>query len=234
VREETRVAIRRGEWPPKPKSRLHLSDHLLTAYREVKAREGNAVIDGEIGPKRLLSRFGGRRADSLTTRKVKEWRDEILDDHTLATVNRHLTPLRAILRMGIQNRRLDPSTLPEIEPLNENNERVRHLDEEEEQRLIAALPLLLRPLILVAIHSGMRRGKLLNLTWNDVDMAGGSVFVRRSKSGEGRRIPMSATVHRSLDTLLHERQPRTHSPIVRETEAAAFRLAMSGVDLFRV
>lgn len=124
LREEIRVAIRKGEWPPKPKAKLVLFDDLLEAYREEKPRERRAVMDGDIGFKRLLHRFGGRRPDSLTTREVKEWRDELLEGHMPATVNRHLTLLRAILRMGIRDRRLAPGTLPQFEPLDENNERV--------------------------------------------------------------------------------------------------------------
>jgi integrase len=274
LREEIRVAIRRGEWPPRPKKKLILFDDLLTAYREEKRREGKAVMDGEIGYKRLLGRFSGRRADSLTTREMKEWRDELLPGHTPATVNRHLTLLRAILRMALRDRLLDPSALPEIEPLKENNERVRYLSEDEEQRLTDALPPLLRPLVLVGIHTGMRRGELLSLTWDDVDLLGGSVLVRKSKSGEGRRIPMSATARRTFGALFETRRERMHSPVIRQSEAArrvftaprggylvnlnrawyraikvarldglrfhdlrhtfASRLAMSGVDLFRV
>ncbi len=274
VREEIRVAIRKGEWPPKPKAKAVLFDDLLEAYRREKAREGKAVMDGNIGFTRLLDRFGGRRADSLATREVKEWRDELLKGHTPATVNRHLTILRAILRMGIRDRRLDPSALPDFEPLDENNERVRYLTGDEERRLTDTLPQSLRPLITVAIHTGMRRGELLNLTWDDVDLVGSSVFVRRSKSGEGRRIPMSPTVRRMLSALSQARRERMHSSVIRQSEAErrvftaprggflrnlnrvwyraikragleglhfhdlrhtfASRLAMSGVDLFRV
>ncbi len=49
VREEIRVAIRKGEWPPKPKAKAVLFDDLLEAYRREKAREGKAVMDGNIG-----------------------------------------------------------------------------------------------------------------------------------------------------------------------------------------
>lgn len=105
LREEIRVAIRRGEWPPTPRAKEALFDDLLQAYRAEKTREGRAVMDGDIGFRRLLERFGGRRAKSLATREVKEWRDELRKGHTPATVNRHLTLLRAILRMGIRDRK---------------------------------------------------------------------------------------------------------------------------------
>ena len=72
--------------------------------------------------------------------------------------------------------------MPEFEPLEENNERVRYLTDDEEDQLLDALHESVRPLIKVAIHTGMRRGELLNLTWDNVDLNVGVIFVRTSKS----------------------------------------------------
>jgi hypothetical protein len=36
-------------------------------------------MGSDIGFRRLLGRFGGRRADSITTREVKEWRDSLVE-----------------------------------------------------------------------------------------------------------------------------------------------------------
>jgi integrase len=82
----------------------------------------------------------------------------------------------------------------------------RYLTDDEERSLIHELPKSLRPLVMVAIHTGMRRGELLNLTWHEVDLVGNAVLVRKSKSGEGRRIPMSTTVRRTLNDLNEARQ----------------------------
>jgi integrase len=46
----------------------------------------------------------------------------------------------------------------------------------------------------------MRKGELLNLRWDDVDFVSDTVTVREAKSGEGRRLPMSATARRALQT----------------------------------
>jgi len=163
---------------------------LLEAYRREKRREGKAVMDGEIGFRRLLERFGGRDAASITTREVKEWRDSPLDGHTPATVNRHLTILRAILRVGMRDRRISADALPEIEAFEENNARVRWLSDEEESHLLAAARANQRPLLVVAIHTGLRKSELLRLRWSDVDFAGRAIHVRESKSGQGRYVPM--------------------------------------------
>jgi len=40
----------------------------------------------------------------------------------------------------------------------------------------------------------MRRGEILNLRWQDVDFASSFTLVRESKNGEGRPVPMDATL----------------------------------------
>src|SRR5208282_4030866 len=65
-------------------------------------------------------------------------------------------------------------------------------------------------------------GELLSLTWDDVDFVGGIIFVRTSKSGEGRRIPMSPSAHRTLSILRKARQKRLRLRVVRQSEGSRY------------
>ena len=59
-----------------------------------------------------------------------------------------------------------------VKRYREDNERNRYLSDEEETRLLAVLigpRAALRPLVVLAIHTGMRRGELLSLRWVNVD-----------------------------------------------------------------
>src|SRR5262249_35051665 len=68
------------------------------------------------------------------------------------------------------------------------------LTEEEETRLLAVCPSWLRELLLFALHSGMRLGEILALTWIGVDLFRKTVTVFRSKNGERRTVPVNQTV----------------------------------------
>ena len=62
----------------------------------------------------------------------------------------------------------------------------------------------LHDLIILGIHTGMRRGELLALEWNDVDFISGTIFVHHcetgpvTKTGKPRAINMSRSVEQML------------------------------------
>ena len=55
--------------------------------------------------------------------------------------------------------------------------------------------------MLFAIHTGMRMGEILGLTWAGVDLFRRTVMVFKSKNGERRTIPLNQT---ALELLKHK------------------------------
>ncbi len=61
---------------------------------------------------------------------------------------------------------------------------------------------------MVALHTGMRLGEILNLPWEFVDIQQGVITVTKTKSGKERKIPMNhvlkdvfSELHRKKDNL---------------------------------
>jgi integrase len=59
-------------------------------------------------------------------------------------------------------------------------------------------PVWLKPILIFALHTGMRRGEILNLQWTDADFTRRLVRVLKSKNGGKEAIPMSGTVYNIL------------------------------------
>ncbi len=116
----------------------------------------------------------------------------------VATINRYLKLLHAVLRLGVRRGLLVSNPASSVELAHENNARNRCLSADEEARLLKALPAWLRPLVVVAMHTGMRRGELLGLRWADVDLNSGQLHIRRDKAGDGRWVAFNSE---ALDAL---------------------------------
>ena len=69
---------------------------------------------------------------------------------------------------------------------------------EEGSRFLEALPDRLRPFVALALNTGMRRGELQGLRWDDLDLAGAALRVRRDKAGEGRWVVLNSAVREAL------------------------------------
>jgi integrase len=65
----------------------------------------------------------------------------------------------------------------------------------------------IRPLVLVALNTGLRRGELLGLTWSSVNFSAKllTVTAATAKSGHTRRVPLNTEALATL-TAWHERQ----------------------------
>ena len=57
------------------------------------------------------------------------------------------------------------------------------------------------PVALTAILTGMRRGEIVGLTWDRVDLNNRVIYLERTKSGRGRKIRMSADLTKVLREL---------------------------------
>lgn len=55
-----------------------------------------------------------------------------------------------------------------------------------------------RPIIMVALHTGLRRGELFSLNWDNIDFRAETITIPRTKSGEIRDVPMNKVVMETL------------------------------------
>lgn len=65
--------------------------------------------------------------------------------------------------------------------LEEDNNRVRFLEEDEIRQLLSVSPAYLNNIIKAAILTGLRKGDLLNLKWGDIDLERGFLTYREQK-----------------------------------------------------
>jgi integrase len=211
--------------------------------------------------KKLLPAFGHLTLADITTELVSDYRDVRLEAVKPATVYQELALMRRMFNVARKEWKwVRDNPVSDLSfSVGDKNARDRWLTLMEEKRLLvsATNPSWLRNLLVFALHTGMRRGEILDLHWKDVDFKRRLITVQRSKNGEKRSIPMS----RTLSGLLAQVKVRdisgrvfpiavrslrdAFSKALRKAEIEDFRfhdlrhtfatrLVQNGVDLYKV
>ena len=79
-----------------------------------------------------------------------------------------------------------------------NNKRIRYLEKEELARLVNTCPNYLRPIVIVAFNTGMRKSEILHLKRSDIDFRNKIIYLVQTKNREVREIPMTDLVFKTL------------------------------------
>ena len=120
-----------------------------------------------------------------------------------ASVNRELATLRHLLRLAEEWGYI--AKAPRVRLGREPEGRQRFLSEEEAARLLVACTEskngYLKAIVTTVLHTGMRRGEILGLTWERVNFARGVLLLDRTKSDRRREVPMNRAVYDALSAL---------------------------------
>jgi integrase len=112
---------------------------------------------------------------------------------TDAAVNREMSCLHHIFTKAVEWEMFEQSPFDRGKSLmlKENNQRLRFLNEDEIQGLLDACPDYLRRIVRCAILTGMRRGEILSLKWDQI--RNGFIYLDKKfnpiKTREARQIP---------------------------------------------
>jgi len=210
VLEKTRVEIRAGRYVDEALAAIPFED-LAGKYLEwAKVKKSHQSISACVSPS--VEHFKGRMSHTITELDVESFRAIRKDtpvfketegerSRSNSTVNHELASLKHIFNKGVAWGILAKNPAAKVKKLPETKGRTRFLSAEEAARLLEAAPVHLRPIIVMALETGMRRGEILGLTWGDVDMRNGMVYVGETKTNTPRHVPISARLRATLAAL---------------------------------
>ena len=154
-----------------------------------------------------------------------------------ATVNRALALLKTLFAKAVEWDRLETNPAVRVKKLKEPPGRERVATPDEVRRLVEASDSDVRPVIITALGTGMRKGEILGLLWTDLDFVRGVISIRMSKSGKSRKVPMSGNVAAALgavprrgEFVFWNEETRTHLKDVKTAFRAACARAKKDAD----
>ncbi|WP_416694004.1 tyrosine-type recombinase/integrase [Candidatus Pseudothioglobus sp. Uisw_050_01] len=119
------------------------------------------------------------------------------------TINKYKKLVSVVFNYGIRELGLTDNPTRYIRSLPEKKGRIRYLSDNERERLFKACRASkwnkFYLLVLMAITTGARRGELLSLRWNNLDIDKQTAYVLTSKNGEPKVLPLTKSVIKELE-----------------------------------
>ena len=173
------------------------------AYSQANKAPGSYRRDQGIIEARLMPFFGEQYLSEITLAMAEQYKGQRLTVVDPATVNKELNCLKAMLNKAVAWKHLKTHPLVGMTLLKEPPGRLRYLTLEEKDRLLEACadPLYLRPIVELAMHTGMRRGNIVKLRCADIDLKRRMILLPRTKNNERNVIPMNDTVAAVLQAM---------------------------------
>ncbi len=152
----------------------------------------------------LVRYFKGKYLYTITPRDIDHFKMERSKDTvggktiSTSTVNRQLDVLRGMLNKAVDWGKLESSPMKFVQPLRVSPGRLRFLEKEEIVKLLSNCTKNLKPIVIVALNTGMRRGEIFGLKWHDIDFKRNIITLLDTKNGEKRELPMNEHVKTAL------------------------------------
>ncbi len=142
--------------------------------------------------------FKGRHLYEITAHDIEKFKAERSKSVKPATVNRDLATIKTMFNKAVEWGKLEESPVKPVKFLREPGGRLRYLEKEEIQKLLSNSSERIRPILTLAIFTGMRRGEIMGLKWHDIDFQRGIIYLLDTKNGAKREVFMNELVKKAV------------------------------------
>ncbi len=216
---QRRLEVDQGKEPAtRRRDRNYTFQQLADRYLPFIANQKGAKIK-RVRITELVREFGWVKLSRFTLAMVEGWQSRKLSEerppmkgkkeprppYKPASVNRGLACLKHMFTKAVDWEMVSEDVAKRVKKVKlteENNRRLRYLSSEESDRLLTCCDRYLREIVTFALHTGCRRGEILGLTWDQVDLKHGFILLDVTKSGKRREIPINVTVRGVLQEII--------------------------------
>ena len=223
------------------KTYIDYSEAETTILNDLLNRYESEILPSKKGKKveryriRTLRQYLGHHCLSdLSLTVIRGYRDTRLKTLSPASLKRELVILSRILRLASLDWGI---ALPYGNPVSQlslpkaDHARTRRLEPGEEKRLLQGIEQgsELDHIIRMALETGMRRGEILSLRKEDIDLVNSTLLIRLTKNGEPRAIPLSSVARKVLRAQLNASQWVTEG-VIRLHKPSLFSYTPRGLS----
>lgn len=209
-KRQSRKEIREKEQAEK-EARYTMSK-LWEAYKALRPNLKGLKTDQNRFGKHIEPTFGNKEPEEIIPLDVDRLRIRLLKKKSPGTVKNVLELLRRIINFGIKKKLCDgPGFIIELPKVN--NTKTEDLAPDQLESLLQAIKksenVQAANMMKMALFTGVRRGEMFKLRWDDIDFERGFITLVDPKGGPDQKIPLN-----SESRLLLLNHPRSKSPFV--------------------
>ena len=174
-------------------------DEMAKEYLEVYSKPNKrSSWRDEISIGHLSAFLGNKTIQEITPLDVDKYKQKRVKEVSPSTVNREITCLKHIFNKAKEWKKIKENPIASVRLFKVDNKRIRYLEKEELARLVDTCPDYLRPIVIVAFNTGMRKSEILHLKWSEIDVRNKIIYLVQTKNREVREIPMTDLVFKTL------------------------------------
>ncbi|MCP3929206.1 MAG: site-specific integrase [Bacteroidetes bacterium] len=185
------------------KAKAYTIEKLWQEYKFNRTLGASLKIDHGRYENYIKPIFGNKEPKDIIKLDVDRVRIKLLKKLAPQTVKHILNLLTWIINYGVNNN-LCAGISFHIKKPTVYNEKTEDLTPEQLENLLKAIEedgSDVGKMMKLALYSGMRRGEMLNLKWDDIK--DGFIFIRSPKGGIDQKIPMNDMVINLLNNISH-------------------------------
>ena len=158
----------------------------------------------------ICSFFQGKKFADITPKLIERFKDQRRSGITRLgtqrnpnTVNREMAQLSKIFSLAKKRGYCDENPCKDVDRFRVRSRRERVLSDDEETRIMTLLNgkyAKLKPVFILALNTGMRRGEIFSIDWEDVDFQKNEIklWAENTKNGKAHLVLMNAAARLSL------------------------------------
>jgi len=191
-------------------------DRLWKAYRENRSNAKSFETDKSRFDKYLKEPFGAKEPGEIIKLDMDRMRINLGKTLKPQTVKHVLNLLDRIINFGLKSGQISQGLKFKIQKPTVHNLKTEDLNDEQIRNLFAAIEadknLQVGNMLKLALYTGMRRGEIFKLKWEDVDFQRNLITIRNPKGGRDQAIPINIQARELL-----KNYPQVDSPFVFPT-----------------
>lgn len=131
------------------------------------------------------------------------------------SIQKELNALKHLLRLAVEWEIIPFNPSQGVKSPKVPAGRVRYLQPTELRVLLEACPEWLRPIVALAVSTGMRRSEILGLRWLDVDIVHDRIMLPQTKNGDGRIVYLNKSAQTVIEFLPFEAKTKQTDKLFR-------------------